>query len=46
MPRVFDREDDALPSTEWEPEYAIEDYASAYDDDAEEEEDDEFDIPL
>jgi Reverse transcriptase (RNA-dependent DNA polymerase) len=35
-PRVFEREADAEHDADWEPEYAIEDYASAYDEDEEE----------
>jgi len=33
MPRVFDREEGEAQGEDWEPDYAIEDYASAYDDD-------------
>lgn len=47
MPRVFEREEGAAEEADWEPEYAIEDYASAYDDDDNEENgEDEDDTPF
>ena len=43
LPRVFDREEeDDEPDDDWEPDYAIEDYASAYDG---EDDDDEEEAP-
>lgn len=39
LPRVFERDDDEPEQGDWEPEFAIEDFASAYDDDDEEQDD-------